>query len=448
MAQTDRRKLTPADSAWLRMELPENLMTINGVVKLKDPLPYERFCRLVEQKLLIHDRFRQRVEPARGPLGRPRWVERDFCLTDHVIRSELPPGAGKKELQEFVSSQMSRPLDFDRPLWRFYYFEDFLGGSAMVGRIHHCIGDGIALMKVVLAMADPVADDSMPRVGHPKSVAGRHREMVGRGTRAMAALKAGGSAVGSLGRLFTLRADPKTRFKGDLAQQKLAVWSDEIPLAEVKAIGKRLGGTINDVLLSAAAGALRGYLARHEEVPESLRLRAVVPVNIRPPDDHVLGNKFGLVFLTLPVGVKEPRTRLRELKAHMDRLKRSPEAYVVYGLLRLFGNTNAAIQGRIVKLLSKNASAVMTNVPGPRAPIAFAGSEIEHFMFWVPVSGRLGLGLSILSYNGQVRVGIATDQNLVPDPEALVEEFHATLEEMKAAAEMGAEQSMAAGPVA
>ena len=433
MARTDGKRLTPADSAWLRMELPENLMTINGVIKLKDRLPYERFCRMVEEKLLVHDRFKQRIVPAKGVFGRPRWMERDFSLPDHVIPSELPPGAGRKELQDFVSAEMSRALDFDRPLWRFYYFEDFLGGSALVGRIHHCIGDGIALMKVVLGMADPVSDESLPSVGHPKTAGGRHRELVGRGSRAMAALKAGGSAVGSLGRLFTLRADPATRFKGDLAARKLAVWSDEIPLADVKAIGRRLGGTINDVLLTAAAGALRGYLERHDQVPDSLRLRAVVPVNIRPPDDLVLGNKFGLVFLSLPVGVREPGHRLRELKANMDRLKRSPEAFVVYGLLRLFGNTNAAIQGRIVKLLSKNASAVMTNVPGPRAPIAFAGSEIEHFMFWVPVSGRLGLGLSILSYNGGVRVGIATDQNLVPDPEALIEEFHATLEDLKAA---------------
>lgn len=413
------------------MELPENLMTINGVVKLKDRLPYERFCRMVEEKLLVHDRFRQRIQPPRGPLGRPRWVERGFLLADHVVRSELPEGAGKKELQDFVSAEMSRPLALDRPLWRFHYFEDFLGGSALVGRVHHCIGDGIALMKVILGMADPVVDDSVQTVGHAESVGTHHREMLGAGAKALAALRTGGSTVWSLGRLFTLRADPRTRFKGDLVPRKLAVWSDEIPLAEVKAIGKRLGGTINDVLLTAAAGALRGYLLRHGEVPEDLRLRAVVPVNIRPPEDVVLGNKFGLVFLSLPVGVRKTGHRLRELKANMDQLKRSPEAFVVYGLLRLFGNTNAAIQSKIVKLLSKNASAVMTNVPGPRAPIAFAGSEIEHFMFWVPVSGRLGLGLSILSYNDQVRVGITTDQNLVPDPEALVEEFHMALEEMK-----------------
>ena len=436
MALTDGKKLTPADSAWLRMELPENLMTITGVIKFKDRLPYESLCRVVEEKLLVHDRFRQRIVPPRGAMGRPRWVERDFSLGDHVIRRDLPAGAGKKELQDFVSAEMSRALTPDLPMWRFYLFEDFMGGSAMVGRIHHCIGDGIALMKVVLALADPVEDESIPTVGHRESVGGRSRNAAERRARVAAAIKAGSKTVGATTRLFTLRADPRTRFKGQLAKRKRAVWSEQIPLVEVKEIGKALGGTINDVLLTAAAGALRGYLRRHGEVPERLRLRAVVPVNIRPPEDFVLGNKFGLVFLKLPVGVTEARSRLRELKADMDRLKRSPEAFVTYGLLRLFGNTNAAIQGRIVKLLSKNASAVMTNVPGPRAPIAFAGSEIEHFMFWVPVSGRLGMGLSILSYNDQVRVGIATDENLVPDPETLVDEFHATLEELKRAAGM------------
>ena len=121
------------------MELPENLMTITGVIKFKDRLPYDSLCRVVEEKLLVHDRFKQRIVPPKGPMGRPRWREHDFALRDHIIRRQLPPGAGKTELQDFVSAEMSRALDPSLPMWRFYLFEDFMGGSALVGRIHHCI---------------------------------------------------------------------------------------------------------------------------------------------------------------------------------------------------------------------------------------------------------------------------------------------------------------------
>jgi WS/DGAT/MGAT family acyltransferase len=230
---------------------------------------------------------------------------------------------------------------------------------------------------------------------------------------------------------------------------KRAAWSEPIPLDRVRALGRATGGTINDVLLSAVAGALRRYLAGRGDRVDGAELRAVVPVNLRAAHDTAsLGNKFGLVFLPLPVGEADPLARLAATKRNMDAIKRSPEAIVVFGLLRAFGKTTAAVLVTAVKLLARRASAVMTNVPGPRARIRFAGATVDGVMFWVPQSGRLGLGVSVLSYAGQVRIGIASDVRLVPDPGALVAEFHAALDDLLAAAPVAAAAPAGAGPAA
>ncbi len=424
----DPRYLLPADSAWLRMERPTNLMTITGVLTLEEPVAFERFCSLVQERLLRHDRFRQRVID-RGGFGRPFWDEIGFDLTDHVERVGTLEGDDKAALERFVSEQMSRPLDYEKPLWKFYYIENFAGGSALVSRIHHCIGDGIALMKVVLELADATGPEPVvPRVGQVR------RSASGSGSRLRGWLelaRAGGSATAALARLATMRSDPATPLKGGLGERKLAVWSRAISLAEVKEVGKRLDATVNDVLLTAATGALRAYVSEREAPPpENLNLRAVVPVNIRAPDDFVLENRFGLVFLSLPIGVADHRRRLEELKTRMRRIKRSPEAFVVYGLLKAVGKTTAGLQGRVVQLLGRNATAVMTNVPGPASPLSLCGSEVKDLMFWVPQSGDLGLGVSILSYNEVVRVGVATDEKLVPDPQRIVSAFDRSLDEL------------------
>jgi WS/DGAT/MGAT family acyltransferase len=430
-ARKKRTPLTAADSAWLRMESPTNLMTITGVMTFRQPLAYEDFCKRAESSLLTHDRFRMRVADPKGKLGKPAWVEEDFRLDRHILQTELSPAGDKQALRDLVSAEMSSPLDFGLPLWKFHFIEDFRGGSALVTRIHHCIGDGVSLMKVVLGLTDPETEAvDGARVGIHRQGAGGHSP-VASGSKLLRALKAGGSATLSLGHLLSMRADPETAFKGPLGREKKATWSMEVPLPTIKAIGKSMGATVNDVLLAAVTETLRTYLAgRGESVPER-DVRAVVPVNIRAPGDDVLGNQFGLVYLSLPVAEAGRRQRVLAIKERMDRLKKSPEAFVVYAVLKALGATHGGLQSKVVKLLSKNATAVMTNVPGPRRALSLCGSEIEDMMFWVPQSGRLGLGVSILSYNDRVRVGIATDIGLVPDPETLTGGFEAAIRELE-----------------
>lgn len=422
-----RQPLSAADSAWFRMEDPTNLMTVTAVMMFRDQLDQERLRRLVEDRLLVHDRFRQRVVETKGRRGKPHWEDvAEFRLADHLHVARLPEPADEPTLQEFVGEVMSTPLDYARPLWHLYYVENFGGGSAVVARLHHCMGDGVALVRLMLSLTsdepeqDPV-DHAPPRGGVPERI----------GLLGLAA--AAGGAVTTLGKLASIMlfGDPKTALKGPLGVRKRAVWSARIPLARVRQAGHALGGTVNDVLLTAVAGALRFYLRRHHEVGPAMDLRAVVPVNVRGADEPLsLGNKFGLVFLPLPVGLEHRVDRLRELKRRMDRIKRSGEAVVVYGILRLLGVTTAALEMTIVNLLGRNSTAVMTNVPGPRTHLYLCGSRIEDMIFWVPQSGRLALGVSILSYAGGIRIGVAADCEVIPEPDDLVRGFQQAIDEM------------------
>jgi len=162
----------------------------------------------------------------------------------------------------------------------------------------------------------------------------------------------------------------------------------------------------------------------------------VLPVNLRPDDEvELLGNRFGLVFLALPVGISDRGERLRVLKERMDAIKDSAEAVVTYAILDVIGMTTPAVETQAVRFFGSKATAVMTNVPGPRQTLYLAGAPVRSLMFWVPQSARLGLGVSIISYAGEVRIGVVTDSGLVPDPDAIVAGFHEELRAMMSAPE-------------
>jgi WS/DGAT/MGAT family acyltransferase len=416
--------LSAADSAWLRMEDPTNLMTVVAVMTFREAPDLDAVRRVLEDRLLVHDRFRQRVVETPGRLGKPHWRDvDDFRLDDHLHQVRLPPPADERALQDFVGEVMGAPLDHTRPLWHFYYVANYGSGAAVVVRLHHCLGDGVALMRVMLGLADTAErEPASPQGGIPHWSAG----LTG-------LARAAGGAVGTLGKLVGvgLFRDPRTALTGDLGSRKCATWSRAVPLDEVKRIGRALGGTVNDVLCAAVTGALRTYLLRYQSLKPGQTVRAVMPVNMRPPHEPPsLGNKFGLIFLPLPVGARRAVDRLRRLKRRMDGIKRSGEATVVYGLLRLLGSTAAAVEMGVVNLLGRNSTAVLTNVPGPREPLSLCGRRIEDLIFWVPRSGRLALGVSMLSYAGTVRLGVAADRDVIADPDAIVEGFHQALEEL------------------
>ncbi len=405
-------------------------------------------------------RFRQRVVVRRSRFGRPCWEDdANFDLSNHIHRVALPSPGDHTALQAMVSDLMSIQLDLARPLWHFHLIEGYEGRSVLLARLHHAIADGIALVQVLLSRADSERNAStaappLPRrpkgwtplapiLGPAQAALRLTQKTVGTAARTSVAVARDPEQLVELartstdvalttGRVLLMASDPPTVYKGKLIVRKQAAWSDPIPLDEIKLIGRAVGGTVNDVLMSAATGAMRRYMQDRGEAVADLNFRAVIPFNLRKPSRRIeLGNKFGLVFLSLPIGIEDPVDRLRELKQRMDALKDTTEPIVTFGILALIGLLPNRLEDIVVDIFGKKGTLVMTNVPGPREQLFLAGAPIGQMMFWVPQSGRLGLGISILSYNNQVMIGVASDSGLVPDPENIVAGFHQELEALK-----------------
>lgn len=442
------------DTAWLNMEDPTNLMMITGILLLEKPVDFERFKKTVEYRMASLSRFRMRIIRSKLPLQNPRWEsDPHFDIDNHIHRIALPAPGDQKTLQELISHFMSMGLDFSRPLWQMHLIENVGQGCGVLARIHHTIGDGTALVGVMLSLMDMWPDAPLvpPQASERQKKSWNPLEAILKPTQKMlkTAQKIAGTVIQesseailnpshaltlsnkalkgglTLGKLLFMPSDPPTLFKGQLSVQKRCAWSETISLEDVKKIGKLMDAKVNDVLMTAMTGGLRRYMIKRGADVDGLDFRAAIPVNLRPIERALeLGNEFALVFLALPVGIEDPHERLLTVKKRMDAIKDSPEALIAFGLLNLVGISPSQLSDQIVNLFGTKATAVLTNVPGPRMPLYFAGSAIEKLIFWVPQSGRLGLGISIFSYNGEVTLGVATDAGLVPDPESIVQGFH------------------------
>ena len=240
-----------------------------------------------------------------------------------------------------------------------------------------------------------------------------------------------GAAI--LAKLLVLPTDNDSVFKGALGVRKRVVWSEPVALDDVRAIARAAGATINDILVTAVAGALRQYMEEHGGAVE---IRAMVPVNLRDAEKPLtnLGNEFALVYLTLPLEEPDAALRLREIKRQMDMLKQSPEPLLIYEILNVIGMFPGEMAEWATTWFSTKASAVLTNVPGPRTQLYFCGQPMRRLMFWVPQTGRIGLGISIISYNGQVSLGVMLDEGLVEEPNAILVAFASELAALAAVA--------------
>ena len=463
-------RMSRVDTAWLRMDNDTNLMQILGVWQLTPGVKHAAVRQRIENTLARYDRFRQRaVEDATGAT----WVfDDDFDLANHVLLEKLPRSArGHEEraLQERVAELASQRLDRGRPLWQFHLIEDYtdpdgVRGSAMILRIHHCIADGIALISVVMAMVDggapppaPGRQDAAPHgaqdwmvdtllkpfthltvkaLGAMGDGAARSLDLLGdpakgleqgleqgiKGSLDMAKVMV--QAITDGAALALMPDDSRTRLKGKSSGMKKVAWCQPIPLEDVKAVGKALNCSLNDVLLSCAAGAIGEYLKSLGDTVADQEIRAMVPVNLRPREQvPTLGNHFGLAPLVLPLGLDNPVARVYEVRRRMLALKGSYQPLLAFGLLAVAGLLIKPAQDMLLNFFSKKTTAVMTNVPGPREKLEFCGATLAHSMFWVPQSGNVGLGVSILSYGGGVQFGVITDSAICPDPQRIIDEF-------------------------
>jgi WS/DGAT/MGAT family acyltransferase len=206
--------------------------------------------------------------------------------------------------------------------------------------------------------------------------------------------------------------------------------------------------SVNDVLLSCVAGALRRYLAGKGDDTRGMEIRAMVPVNLRPANESPrLGNRFGLVPLVLPVGLANPLERLYDVRRRMDELKGGYQAPLAYALLSVIGQAPRVLQSGILDYLASKSTAVMTNVPGPAEPIRIAGNTVQRVMFWVPQSSDIGMGVSILSYRGGVQFGVMTDSKLCPQPQQIIDGFAPEFERLLLTLALLPRDLLAGGPL-
>ncbi len=359
--------------------------------------------------------------------------------------------------RSFVADLMTMPLDRSRPLWHMYLIDGYGDGAAMICRMHHCIADGIALARVMLSLTDAAPDGEVapPAVRNGASHGGGSatesvRDAIGdlarfgvsavsQGTHIVtspsyAARLAGAIArdSGTAVRLLLTPSDAATAIKGDPGISRRVAWTDPIPLSGIKRIAHSHHATVNDVLLAAVTGALRHYLQdRGGPVAE---IQAMVPFNLRPLDQpvpHKLGNRFGLVFLPLPVGTSGSYRRLVEVRHRMQEIKDGRDGAVSYGLLSLTGLAPEPLERRIIDMFTAKTTAVITNVPGPSEPVYVAGTPVRAVLVWAPTSGHMGMSVSIFSYRGEVTVGLMVDAALVPDPDHIAGRLSKELEALR-----------------
>jgi WS/DGAT/MGAT family acyltransferase len=455
-----RESMSRVDTAWLRMERPTNPMMITGVLMFDEPITLPKLKKVIERRFLEYTRFR--MKPVETAAGMSWQDDEDFDLDWHVRLSALPGRADQKSLERLVSALASSPLDKTKPLWQFHLIEKYHGGSALISRIHHSYADGIALVQVLLSLTDtsPHPEKAAPlakawlkqdgakvarRVGAMERYAKLGAKALEKGmdmmqdpTLAGVLAREGGDIARELVQALALPDDPPSLLRGRLGVSKRVAWAPPLDLEEVKAVGRACDCTVNDVLMATAAGALRDYMIERGEHVDGLTLRATVPVNLRPLEHaKKLGNHFGLVFLDLPVGIGNPVRRLEHVAECMRQLKNSRQAIVAYGLLAALGMAPSAVQEIALDLFSRKASTVATNVPGPQQPLYLAGSRIREMMFWVPQTGSIGIGLSILSYNGKVHFGLIADARLIPDPRSVIKRFGAEFDKLVYLALMG-----------
>ncbi len=409
------------------------------------------------------------------------WVEDlKFDIRNQVVLETLPlakkpkKGAEQTALQNRVAQLATEPLNRKRPLWQFHLIEDYQGGSALIVRIHHCIADGIALISVTQSLVDGGAPPPQPKrkVKPVEALSeGVHDGLQGvqhwlqnslltpMTQFAVKALGAAGEGAAKSMSMMSMLADPQksldsgldgaagvarmafkiaqdssalllmpddspTRLKGVPGLVKKVAWCAPVPLADVKAVCKALNCSANDVLMSCVAGAIAHYLEGKGDSVVGKEIRAMVPVNLRPLDEaYKLGNQFGLAPVVLPIGMANPIERVYEVRRRMGELKGSMQPLMAFGMLAVAGLLVKPAQDALLNLFSKKTTAVMTNVPGPTEKLMFCGSQLEETLFWVPQSGTVGMGVSILSYGGGVQFGMITDAKLCPDPQAIVDQF-------------------------
>jgi diacylglycerol O-acyltransferase / wax synthase len=431
-------RLSPLDASFLHIEDDNSHMHIASVAIFEGPAPEcSEIMRMVESKLPLVPRYRQKVRFVPLGLGRPVWVDDPhFNLGYHVRATALPKPGGVQELRNLVGRVMSQQLDRTKPLWEMWMAEGLEDGHwALLSKTHHAMVDGVSgtdLLSVVLDREPAPVREPVPNF-EPEDQPGRTQLVVDalrqrvqpyeqyRTARAATRqLRDVGKGLRSLASL--VRATPPSSLNGPIGPHRTWAWARST-LADVKTIRAGLGGTVNDVVLAAITGGFRELLLSRGEAVDRV-VRTLVPVSVRSEGERgTYNNKVSAMFASLPVGIEDPAARLEAIKAQMTGLKESKQAVAGEVLTSLSGFAPPellALGTRVfARFPQRNVNTVTTNVPGPQYPLYAAGRRMLESFPYVPLAGSVRIGVAIFSYNGLLNFGITGDLDTAPDVDVL-----------------------------
>jgi diacylglycerol O-acyltransferase / wax synthase len=459
----NRDRLTGLDSSFLHIERDTAHMHVAACAVFDGPPPeHAELLEAIENRLHLVPRYRQRLAFVPFNQGRPVWVDDPhFKASFHVRHTALPKPGGEEELKRLAGRVFSQPLDRARPLWELWLVEGLADDRfALLSKTHHALVDGVSGVDIATVLFDaspdpmPVApterewvprplpsgaqllaDALIERAVLPGEIVRGVRATL-RGPRTMAERL--GRSVAGLGAMAWsgLQAAPESPFNIRIGPHRRFTWVRG-DLAEFKAIKNALGGTVNDVVLTVVAGGLGRYMRLHGQSTDGVVLRAMVPVSVRADIERgALGNRVAAMWAPLPVGVTDPVARLQTISAAMKDVKASGQAVGAEVLTALSGFAPPTIMAQAARLQARQRlfNLVVTNVPGPQHPLYVLGRELRALYPMVPLAENTGLGIAIMSYNGQLNFGLTADFDGLSDVETLADEMSATIEELVAAA--------------
>ena len=460
VAVSDR--LTGLDSSFLHLERDGTQMHVASTTLFEGPAPpYVEFRDHIESRLHLVPRFRQKVRFVPFGQGRPVWVDDPHLnLAYHVRHTSLPEPGSEQQLRVLAARIFSQQLDRSKPLWELWLVEGLTGGRfAIVGKTHHAMVDGVSGVDITTVLFDVEKDPAetpmalerwipnpepngaqllgealVERAIYPREIA-RGLRRIARGPRRAlrrlteAALAAGTFASTSLGA-------PRSPFNFDVGTHRRFAWV-RASLADMKQVKNQLGGTVNDVILAAVAGALGRYMRSRGHPTEGLELRAMVPVSVRTSEERgALGNRVTSMMAPLPVWCEDPKRRLELVRESMGDLKESKQALGASLLTQLADFAPPTIAGQAARLQSRQRffNLVVTNIPGPQFPLYLMGRRMERVFPMVPLAKNQGVCIGVMSYDGQVNFGLIGDYDGFPDLEDLANELEASIDELIEAA--------------
>lgn len=441
------KPLSKIDRIMWDADAPAYPNSICGMMTFKNKLDTEKTLEILEAGLLSFDRFKSCIVLKKNI---PHWEKlKDFELCKHIQFHALKKNQGYAFLQSEISQLMSLPLDTKAPLWNAKVYDHYKGGSSIVFRLHHAIADGAALISVLFSLTADTAEASLELANKKRRfswndiclfrnigkfihrtdvVIDEAKNLIQHPEEIKKRLKSSYEAVKDTASIFTEKDNNVTFYKGEFSEVKLAAWSSPVDLQSIKRLGKKYNATVNDALLALMTGAIRKHLLKHgQDVSQTMRI--VIPVNMREKTEDVrLHNEIGMISLDLPIHLSTFLKRLKYINEKTTLFKESPEPYLLSKLMEIVADhLPKRAKDALIKFISTKFSASITNVPGPQSPVYFAGQQIEDIYCWIPHTAPLGIGLSLLSYNGKVSSGMVIDQNIADDPDYLIKAFESEL---------------------